>query len=254
MCVLCLSHLAMAEETVRLANGEWPPYCSKTLKHYGLASRIVTEAFALEGVKVEYGFFPWKRTLAYVQKGKWDGSPGWYYSKERAQYAYYSDQMLDYKNVIFHLKSFPFDWKTVDDLKKIRIAGTLGAYYGEDFVEAEEAGKLTIHRVATDKMNFKKLLKGRVKLVLMDLHVGYFILQNEFTPEERALITHHSKPTLAKPAYLILSKKVDRSQRLLTVFNKGLQRLKDSGKLDQYIIESQRGNYNPGLNEKTPQK
>ncbi len=236
MFVLCLSHLVMAEEPVRLTNGEWPPYCSQTLKHYGLASRIVTEAFAVEGITVEYGFYPWKRALVYVEDGKWDGSPGWYYSEERAQYAYYSDPMLDYQNVIFHLKSTPFDWKAVKDLKGIPIGGTRGNVYGKEIEEAIKAGILTIKYVTKDEQNFRKLLAGRVQLVLMDLHVGYFLLHTKFTPEERALITHHPKPTaLAEPGYLILSKKVDRSQRLMDAFNQGLQRLKDSGKLNQYI-------------------
>ena len=43
---------SFAEETIRIAIGEWPPYTSKELKHYGVVSRIVAETFALEGVKV----------------------------------------------------------------------------------------------------------------------------------------------------------------------------------------------------------
>ena len=43
--------------SVRLSSGEWPPYTSENLPHFGLASRIVTEAFALKGITVEYGTF-----------------------------------------------------------------------------------------------------------------------------------------------------------------------------------------------------
>lgn len=255
MFVICLPHLVMAEEPVRLTNGEWPPYCSQTLKHHGLVSRIVTEAFAVEGIKVEYGFFPWKRALVNVEDGTWDGSPGWYYSEERAQYAYYSDPMIDYHNVIFHLKSTPFDWKEVEDLKGIPIGGTRGNVYGKKIEDAKKSGKLTIEWVTEDEQNFKKLLAGRVQLVLMDLHVGYFLLHTKFTPEERSLITHHPKPTAsAEPGHLILSKKVDRSKRLMDAFNRGLQRLKESGKYDQYIAESKRGEYLPSFSEKNPQK
>ncbi len=48
----------------------------------------------------------------------------------------------------------PFDWKTVGDLKGIPVGGMLGAYYGDDFVEAEKTGKLMIDWVTTDKLNF----------------------------------------------------------------------------------------------------
>ena len=74
---LIFSSSLSANETIRIANGEWPPYLSKELKHYGVASRIVAEAFALEGVKVKYGFFPWGRAYAVVQRGEWDGSVIW---------------------------------------------------------------------------------------------------------------------------------------------------------------------------------
>ena len=66
-CLLTGAPLAVAEETIRITNGEWPPYMSKKLKHYGLASRITTEAFASQGVKVEYGFFPWARSKLLVE-------------------------------------------------------------------------------------------------------------------------------------------------------------------------------------------
>ncbi len=36
-----------AEETIRLASGEWEPYQSQHLKYNGVASRIVSEAFAM---------------------------------------------------------------------------------------------------------------------------------------------------------------------------------------------------------------
>lgn len=43
--------------TVRLANGEWAPYQSKSLKHGGYISHLVTEAFAAEGYDVEFVYF-----------------------------------------------------------------------------------------------------------------------------------------------------------------------------------------------------
>ena len=63
-----------AKETIRLTNGEWLPYMSANLKYNGVASRIVTEAFALEGIEVVYSFFPWKRAYALVSNGDFDGS------------------------------------------------------------------------------------------------------------------------------------------------------------------------------------
>jgi len=112
-----------APQTIRLAIGEWAPYHSSNLKHYGLGSRIITEAFALEGVQVQYDFFPWARSLFYVESGDWEGSGIWYYSPKRAQYSLYSDTVLEFSYVFFHLKSYSFDWTIIEDLQEIPIGG-----------------------------------------------------------------------------------------------------------------------------------
>ncbi len=240
---LCICNSVKAEEVIRLTNGEWPPYCSKALKHYGLVSRIVADSFALEGVRVEYGFFPWKRAMMYVEHGEWDGSPGWFYSEERAKHSYFSDPFIDYKYVFFHLKSYSFDWKTIDDLQGIQIGATAGYNIGKVFQEAEKAGKIQVQRVTTDKQNLNKLLLGRIKLFASDLDCTNFLVQKILTSEERELITYHPKTLRADLAYLILSKKKAGNKRMIEVFNKGLTRLKESGKLDEYIAESRRGDY-----------
>ncbi len=73
----------IAEETIILANGEWLPYQSKELKHYGVASHIVTESFALSGIKVKYKFRPWKRAYEETKEGGFYGSFLWTQSEER---------------------------------------------------------------------------------------------------------------------------------------------------------------------------
>ena len=84
-----------AQETIRLSNGEWEPFLSQNYEHYGVLSRIVTETFALEGITVEYGFFPWKRAMALAQDGDWDGSIIWGYNQNRAKHFIYSDPVSE---------------------------------------------------------------------------------------------------------------------------------------------------------------
>lgn len=83
-----LCNVSFAEETVRLTNGEWAPYFSEKLKYYGIGSRIVTEAFSLEGIRVIYGFYPWKRALKLAEAGEWDGAVGWETNPDREPYFY----------------------------------------------------------------------------------------------------------------------------------------------------------------------
>ncbi len=232
----------LAEETVRLTSGEWPPYFSEKLEHYGIGSRIVTEAFALEGIKVEYGFFPWKRSLWMAQAGEWDGAVGWETNAEREKDFYVSKEVWSAPWVFFHLKAHPFDWNTFDDLKNIRIGGTLEYMYTQEFLDAERAGKITVDRVSADEQNIKKLLYKRIDVFPQLLDIGYWQLQ-QTAPESVDLVTHHPKSFGKHTEQLFLTKKRERSKELTEIFNRGLQRLKDSGKYDLYFEESRRGEY-----------
>ncbi len=241
--VCCLFSTAVADETVRITNGEWPPYLSEHLKHYGVASRIVTEAFAQEGVQVEYGFFPWARALNEVKIGTWDAGAVWFRSPERDIDFIISDPVVDVQYVLFHLKSKPIDWDTLEDLKQYTIGATLVYDYGEQFQKAEEAGEIKVERVPSDEQNFKKLLAGRIDVFPLDIEVGYSMLKDTFTPEQIALLTHHPKPIRTASLHLLLSRKVEENEARAEVFNRGLKTLRDGGQIEQYLEESRRGEY-----------
>lgn len=238
-----LRDLCFAEEIVRLTNGEWPPYFSEKLKHNGVGSRIVTEAFALEGIKVEYKFYPWKRGLKTAEDGTFDGAVGWEINPERAKHFYVSDTVWEAPWVFFHLKTNRFDWKTFDDLKSVRIGGTLEYMYTNEFLDAERSGKIKVDRASSDQLGFKKLSKDRLDVFPQIVDVGYYQLRNLFPSETVELFAHHPTPFGKHSEQLLLSKKIKRNKRLIEVFNKGLQRLKDSGKYEQYLEESRRGDY-----------
>ena len=232
-----------AADKVRLATGEWPPYISKGLQHYGVASHIVTDAFGVEGLEVEITFLPWRRAYAQAEAGDFDGTFGWSRESGREQDFYYSEPIFEDSMVFFHLKRTPFEWETMDDLKGLRIGCTFEYYYGDAFRSAEDAGKLTVERVPKDIQNFRKLLRERVALVPLEKSVGYYILQNYFTPEEIGQVTHHPKAIKTGAYYLLLPKRLDSSQELLTIFNSGLKQLRQRGVITEYLKNSQDGRY-----------
>ncbi len=234
---------AQAQEVIRLTNGDWQPFMSKNGPHHGIASHIVTEAFALAGVEVEYGFFPWKRSFKLAKEGKWDGSAVWWDKAERHQYFIYSDPVIPSITGFFHLKSIKLDWNTYEDLREIRIGGTLGYTYGKEFDAAEAAGIIHVEKVPNDETSLKKLLKGRIDVFPGELMVTYAQIRDTFTEEEAALFTHHPKPLFEEPLYLLLSKKVPANEHMLERFNEGLRMLKESGRWDQMIADGLAGKY-----------
>jgi polar amino acid transport system substrate-binding protein len=235
--------LADAKKTVRLTNGEWQPFMSEEVPHYGFASHIVTEAFANVGIEVEYGFFPWARAYKLSKDGTWDGGAVWWDTEERREFHYFSEAVAPATTVLFHLKDKDFDWKTYEDLGNVRIGATLEYSYGTAFDEAEAAGTIKTNRAPKDETNLKKLLKGRVDVFPGELMVTYAQIRDTFSEEEAARFTHHELPINDQPLHLMLSKKVEGNEDLRNLFNEGLRQLKESGRYDQIIADAVAGKY-----------
>lgn len=224
--------------TVTITNGEWPPYLSQDLPHYGLASRIITEAFALEGITVKYGFFPWARSLHMTKTGSWDAAAVWRFSEERAADFYYSEPILTDNAVFFHLKTMEFDWNDYADLKYHAIGTTRGYHYGEEFHQAQADRKIHVEQATSDEHNFKRLIHGHINLLVHDENVGYYQLNNNNLAEYSDLITHHPRPVIASTMHLLFSKKVAGNKQLVKTFNRGLKKLKQINDLDAWRKQS----------------
>ena len=226
--VIFLPTQSQSIDVVRLTNGDWPPYLTSKAPPYGSASQVVSEAFKLVGIEVQYGFFPAKRALEYAQKGDWDGSIAWIKTAERESIFYYSEQpVLKPKRVIFHLKTTPFGWEKIKDLEEWRIGTTIGYSYGEEF---DNNNWLNRYPVARDELSIKKLIKGRIDIVPMEKEVAKTLMKSILTPEEMELVTYHPREISHSDYYLIISKSNKQGARLIRKFNKGLQLLRESGR------------------------
>lgn len=225
--------LAQAPAPITIAVGEWPPYTSSDMSDGGRLCAVVKAAFELERVPVEVQFYPWERALKYVETGKCTASSGWLKTPERMKKFIYSDLLYDEDCVLFHLKTFAFAWSSVEDLRNLRIGGSIGYNYGELLEKAVKDGVIKIERAPNDLMNFQKLLSGRVQVCPQSLEVGEWLLDHHFTPEEVAKVTHHPKPYAHAQYFLVMSKAKPGNTALMAQFNRGLKRLKRSGQFER---------------------
>lgn len=232
-----------AQDVIRITNGEWEPYLSEYSYEYGLASHIITEAFKIEGIKVEYGFFPWKRSLEMARNGKWDATAVWRPTEERLTNFLASDTVLTTSVVFFHLTDYNFDWKNFKDLKNINIGVTNGYNYGEAFSNALKSGELKVFTSPTDEHSLDLLLLKRIDLFPNDLIVGNAQIRNYLTPEQAKFLTYHPKQFKQDTLNLLFSKKSPNRDFFLLKFNSGLKKLKESGKLDEMLMDQREGKY-----------
>ncbi len=228
-------------ETITLSNGEWLPYLSESLPHNGAVSRIVSEAFALEGVTVHYVFRPWQRAYAEAQRGVVNGSVVWSLggdNSERVRDFLFSDPVLEAQSVFFIRKGTSFRWTRDEELAGLRIGGVAGYDY-----RFEGLPGIRVDRAPTEELNLRKLLAGRVDIVPASLDVGLYILRTRFKPEDAAgIVVAPGRYNITQ--YRLIMRRADKANAgYIERFNRGLRKLKDSGKYDQYMADLAAGRY-----------
>ena len=242
--LVAISLLGHAEEkVVRITNGEWKPFLSETAPHNGFTSHIITEAFAAKGYRVEYSFFPWSLAYDQAKKGNFDGSAAWMDGKDRRDNFYLTNPVSEAAYHFFYLKDDEFDWQTLEDLRDIKIGATLEYTYTDEFVAAAESKELDVDFVASDEINLKKLLKGRIKIFPGEVVVTYGQLRSLFRQSIVEKITHHPKPLTSSSLHLLLSMKAERAKELNDIFNSGLEEIKKNGTFDQIMADAVAGKY-----------
>lgn len=253
MCVvlaalLCLAGPARARDTVCLTNGEWPPYLSEHLPHHGFASHVVSRAFELAGLQVEYGFYPWRRSYDYARDAlnrdgkRWDGTIVWIYADDRAPLFHYSDPVVIDSSHLFHLKSHPIEWKHISDLKGKTMGGTLHTNYTV-LEQAEKDGILRIERTSGYGSLLGRLMEQRVDAIPMVKQVGLYYIRTLLSEADQKRVDYSPKPFETRKYHLIVSKTLEDGEEVIRQFNLGLKKLKKSGEYARMLRDLEQGKY-----------
>ena len=222
-----------AAQAVTFSTGEWPPYTSEKDPKARVLLTIVSEAFKLENIDVQFEFYPWKRSIRSAEELKVEGTLPWSKSVKREEIYFYSEQpIIITRTVFFHLKSLEVQWDTFEDLRKYKIGGNLG--YRSTLVLEEN--NVEVELVESEEQNFKKVLMGRVDLTPSSLFVGYHII-NKLFPKSKALIfTNTTKQLLPENGvHLLVPKRHPRAKEIIDTYNRGFDKLVQTGMYDKII-------------------
>lgn len=234
--ILSVNVANSAEKQLKFTTGEWPPYISQNAKDHGILPQIISESFALEGYEVGYDFFPWKRSYELAKDGFWDGSLCWVVSPERNKDFIFSDPLFTARTVFFHRKDFNFDWEKIEDFENIRIGITRGYIYAPGLLQTLKKTHAKIIDSDTEIINFKLLLDKRIDVFLLDVLVGKELLKNNFKDTQTSILTYHPRAIANEPSqHIIFPKKNFRSSKRMKAFNRGLKKLKASGRYQQIL-------------------
>lgn len=221
-----------SQEKIRIAIGEWPPFIGATLPHYGVVPQLISEAFATQGVSVEYGFFPWKRAYTEVKQGRWQASAIWGRTPEREADCLFSAVVYRDEVVLFYRRDRPIDWDgslaAAEQLKGLRIGIPLGSAKQPVLEQAEQRGWVQYEASGDELINLRKLAAGRIDAVDIVKGSGSYVL-NQLSAKERARLTT-TQTYETWDYHLIFSRPLPESERLQQLFDQGLRELQNSGR------------------------
>ena len=223
---------SVADKLIALATTEWPPYVSQSLSDDGFTSEIIRQAFARVGYTVTLSFMPWKRALGKVEEGRYDAAYPAYYSEERARIYALSKPFSTAPLGFYKRKDRDIGYQTLRDLRPYRI-GVVRGYVSTsaldtvDFLEKDIADN--------DTQNLRKLLKGRVDLIVIDKLTAQHLL-NTVLPEGRHQLEFITPPLAENFLHVLFSRHTKAYEKIRHDFHQGLQQILEDGTI-QKILE-----------------
>lgn len=240
-CLTCLAFIccvlsfnANAADTVKLNTLDWEPYIGEKMTGNGFVATLVNEAFAASGYAVEFSFQPWVRAKATAKEGKADGCVPEYYLQEDLADFFISDPFPGGPLGFMKRKTDKVTFAKLEDLKGLKIGVVRGYVNTEEFDKADYLSK---EEANDDITNLRKLLAGRLDLVVIDKFVGLYLMQ-QMLPESADKVEFVVPSLEEKTLHVLISKKTADAEAKMKAFNDGLKTVKDSGKLDALMKSS----------------
>ncbi|WP_024613079.1 transporter substrate-binding domain-containing protein [Pseudoalteromonas sp. TB64] len=210
---------AACERTFSVASHDafWPPY-------------VVTVNGKLQGSEVEalniiFEDSPFcfkvemlpnsKRAFTEIRHGRidlgWAGS----YTKDRAQYVYFSDSYRDEVMRLYQNKNNPHNITNLADIfdQGLTIGANFGSYYGAEFERYKKTHPDQIEYTSATQKRFEMLVKQRLDFIIEDNLAGGFFVKSMPTIELLTAIPFINK----NPVHLMLSKRNTREKDMLII-------------------------------------
>ncbi len=226
--VLLFAGSASAVQEISFATVDWEPYGGEYLPEYGFTSAIIAEACNRVGLKATFHFMPWKRAMGEVRRGKYDALYSAYYSEERAKEFGVSNPYVHGPLVLCAKKGTSISWDgTMRSLEAYRI-GVVRGYVNTPVFDKSEF--LIKDETTSDLLNLRKLLGGRIDIIVIDKFLAIHMLKTNPTLEgDLQDVQFLSPPLEEKDVHVMFSKSNPGWKRTLELFNKGLEAIEKDG-------------------------
>lgn len=223
-----------ALEKLTGATCPFEPYYGPDMKELGPFIKLTKMAFKEAGYDLTVEIKPWARCVKEAKEGKFDILVGVWYNEERSKWMAFSNPMLDNEVGFYKRKGSDLTFSGYPDLKAKNVKiGTVRNYVNP---KGFDDAKLFIEPANDDITNMRKLLKGRIDLVLVDRLIAKHLVQKEMKDRVDELVWI---ATLQKnPLMNGILKTTKRDWKTIHMkFNEGVDSLKSKGLVSEVLNE-----------------
>lgn len=161
---------------ITIATSPYEPYIVYENGHFkGQDVDLIQKAFKDSPYKLRFQLVPWDTSLKMIESKISKILPTLSYNKERSKYITFSQPYRDESVFVFYkLKNSTCDIKKFDDLFSYSLGLVNGYSYFDDIIESKQLKREWYNK---DETLFKKLIKGHLDVIVVNLDVGMDLIK-----------------------------------------------------------------------------
>jgi polar amino acid transport system substrate-binding protein len=224
-----------ARPRLNLATTTWEPYVGESLPGKGYVYQLVTAAFDRAGYDVDIRFYPWPRVLALGHDGAIDAALPEYYDEMRKQDFVYSTPFpggpvgfcaMRTRGIKLPASLAERPAEALAQMRELHF-GVVRGYLNSPAFDAADLKK---DEARDDETNLRKLIHGRVDLVVIDRYTARHLLRGVLR-DDAARIECLDPPLAQQQLYVMFPRKRAGYEKLAEDFNRGLAQVSAAAEL-----------------------
>jgi polar amino acid transport system substrate-binding protein len=233
-CVLAPT-LVRGDGTLRMAISDWPPYVETTAPDQGLAIELVRTVLDRINYDMEIVDEPWSRTLEGATLGVYDALAAVWYNEGRSSKFLFSKPYLINSIKFIKRRGYPFQFRTMEDLKG-QVIGIVKDYaYDDRFDRATGLTRFVNNHVLE---NLLLLLQGQVDVTLDDERVlRHAITQYLSSSKDQFEILPN--PFSQKGLCFAMSRQHPKYKEIIKAFDAEMDEMRGDGSYDRILAKHQ---------------
>lgn len=221
---------AMAKTPLISVSNDYPPFYSPQMSEWGVVYHLVEAVFEHAGYPLSHEFYPFIRAQTLIKRELADLIIGVWYRPEREQWIDFSDPLLSVSIRLYKRSDSKIVFRDIKDLKPYLIG--IGRGYANPVAFGQ--ANLNTEAASSDAVNLRKLLAGRVDLVLICEDVARYLIERPGS-EYNGKLEPVGDPLSVELFHIGVAKHLPNARQILADFNQSLAELHRSGELTKIL-------------------